>query len=1088
MNYQDLSKIREIEEKLDKIDFALDFNDRKTAREQYSQITTLFKSISFDNAEEKQRLYNNIMLQYQKIEAAAKESITKDQKKASAEKKQQESQPQQEESGFFGGQPYRQESEKDTRPPIKSIEIGEDILKTEDQDTTYRQKSYDKMNAVIDLFVKKEKTLRYGAIIIVILFVGIFLIKNPSIIGFVVAEQSQTTILNDNITQDTSYPLKLVAGPIAFTVSGSVGKNSSFIIMLDDGNESYIILDQAKLNTTGKGESFTSITGLVVDNATENASITESFSTASETISTASETIASIAENITSEEENVTELLPKATLMESEEEIFFQSLCKETCTLTNRTTTPTLRVSIINGSLNLSSYTIVYPKGTKINHPPELLQNFTSFKFLMNENYTIDARDYFSDEDGDIVRLTANKLPNISIRINRSIITIIPQENITGVFNLTIAASDNFSTTTANNITMKIVDNLTETVQIDAIVSIPVQWKKSVQIMNKSPVLAVDIHKEAFNITITRKNDSDEQNISTGDLQIIDEGKVKDISEHEQERKVELMEQDIQVLETKKDLIIEQQRYEDLDKYKEYNDKLVVLQEQLVEEKQQNDLITGNVIGVSSSNGLISRFLDWLFSPAVTGAVVGVNSSEELTLTTDKDSYSLNETVHITVTPAGAEVSMYIFTESENYYLDSLDFTPQETGLHTVSALISYGDKTERLSKEFLVFSPGTTPSTIQPEINLTTMEETPSEGMLSDYIDNQLTQEQNNESATIILPESAVKAADEITLSYQTDAPEAFEYKINDTNKKVIVTSAVHYENILTYVDVPNLRPSQLNLYHYENGQNRPYPIYNYSDKDNDSLIDRIYWITPHLSNQTFEIAITVLNVQSYPVVGGNWTAIFETFGTANMTITAIHNTTYTEFPQDSNETEDDLEFLQLKCGNESIFNKANNTYRNDVWIIKEDDSLISPTNFFSSGQGNTNGNSNQSNGNNSSNSGQGNSNNGQGNGNNGQGRSNANNGQGNNNSNSGQGNSQGNGNNQQVLTPVRMKGIYIEQYNCTNYGTWTAHVLTKGVHNQMITFGNYSAFANNYANNPPIKDIIVFSDGSYGKTKSFI
>jgi len=31
--------------------------------------------------------------------------------------------------------------------------------------------------------------------------------------------------------------------------------------------------------------------------------------------------------------------------------------------------------------------------------------------------------------------------------------------------------------------------------------------------------------------------------------------------------------------------------------------------------------------------------------------------------------------------------------------------------------------------------------------------------------------------------------------------------------------------------------------------------------DTDNDTLIDQVQWITPHLSNQTFEISITVLN-----------------------------------------------------------------------------------------------------------------------------------------------------------------------------------------------------------------------------------
>ncbi|MBW2984913.1 LamG domain-containing protein, partial [Candidatus Woesearchaeota archaeon] len=50
----------------------------------------------------------------------------------------------------------------------------------------------------------------------------------------------------------------------------------------------------------------------------------------------------------------------------------------------------------------------------------------------------------------------------------------------------------------------------------------------------------------------------------------------------------------------------------------------------------------------------------------------------------------------------------------------------------------------------------------------------------------------------------------------------------------------------------------------------------------------------------------ITIINVQSYPMVGGNWTVRFTTDGTANLTITAIDGTGFGA----------DLEFLELKCG----------------------------------------------------------------------------------------------------------------------------------------------------------------------------
>ncbi|MBI3036433.1 hypothetical protein HYY73_01575, partial [Candidatus Woesearchaeota archaeon] len=85
--------------------------------------------------------------------------------------------------------------------------------------------------------------------------------------------------------------------------------------------------------------------------------------------------------------------------------------------------------------------------------------------------------------------------------------------------------------------------------------------------------------------------------------------------------------------------------------------------------------------------------------------------------------------------------------------------------------------------------------------------------------------------------------------------------------------------------------------------------------DSDGNGLIDRLEWIVPSLSNETYEVEITILNVQSYPTVGGNWTVAFNTTSTANLTITAVNGTTYTEIP-DNASTTNDLEFLELKCG----------------------------------------------------------------------------------------------------------------------------------------------------------------------------
>ncbi|HII72776.1 TPA: LamG domain-containing protein, partial [Candidatus Woesearchaeota archaeon] len=65
---------------------------------------------------------------------------------------------------------------------------------------------------------------------------------------------------------------------------------------------------------------------------------------------------------------------------------------------------------------------------------------------------------------------------------------------------------------------------------------------------------------------------------------------------------------------------------------------------------------------------------------------------------------------------------------------------------------------------------------------------------------------------------------------------------------------------------------------------------------------------------------SIEVLNLHSYPPLGGNWTVMFNTTGTANLTISPINGTTWSEFLSDSMNTTDDLEFLSLMCGNTSL------------------------------------------------------------------------------------------------------------------------------------------------------------------------
>ncbi|MBT4334216.1 hypothetical protein HOD61_00130 [archaeon] len=152
-----------------------------------------------------------------------------------------------------------------------------------------------------------------------------------------------------------------------------------------------------------------------------------------------------------------------------------------------------------------------------------------------------------------------------------------------------------------------------------------------------------------------------------------------------------------------------------------------------------------------------------------------------------------------------------------------------------------------------------------------------------------------------------------EIEIEYETPAPTSKETQLTENKKQIVISSDVHYTNILAYTEIENTPLESINLYWIiDNNENFEFEGY---DTDEDGLVDYIEWVVPHLSDQTFELEINILNVQSYPNVGGEWEVQFETMGTADLTISAINGTTW------SNETElEDLKFLTLKCGENSL------------------------------------------------------------------------------------------------------------------------------------------------------------------------
>ena len=134
-------------------------------------------------------------------------------------------------------------------------------------------------------------------------------------------------------------------------------------------------------------------------------------------------------------------------------------------------------------------------------------------------------------------------------------------------------------------------------------------------------------------------------------------------------------------------------------------------------------------------------------------------------------------------------------------------------------------------------------------------------------------------ENTTILLNDST----DNVEVEYYTEAPGKSEKMLSKNAKEVTVSSSTHYTNVTAYATLPvevkdlqsislkwritndslgnsadnmSLTPEELSELSTQGFIFREIPFIAY-DTNNNSLYDKIEWVAPHLSNQTFEIII---------------------------------------------------------------------------------------------------------------------------------------------------------------------------------------------------------------------------------------
>ena len=162
---------------------------------------------------------------------------------------------------------------------------------------------------------------------------------------------------------------------------------------------------------------------------------------------------------------------------------------------------------------------------------------------------------------------------------------------------------------------------------------------------------------------------------------------------------------------------------------------------------------------------------------------------------------------------------------------------------------------------------------------------------------------------------EIEVEEEGDYDVEYVTEAPFAIEKEISQGKEEITIVGPeeIHYTDVLAFKRLSEEVPSEaVTLFWITESGKKEVEVDKY-DLNNNSLIDYIEWVVPSLSNETYELELNILNIQSYPTVGGDWEVRFTTAGTANLTISAANDTAY------GSSVPDDLTPLELRCG-ESI------------------------------------------------------------------------------------------------------------------------------------------------------------------------
>ncbi len=164
---------------------------------------------------------------------------------------------------------------------------------------------------------------------------------------------------------------------------------------------------------------------------------------------------------------------------------------------------------------------------------------------------------------------------------------------------------------------------------------------------------------------------------------------------------------------------------------------------------------------------------------------------------------------------------------------------------------------------------------------------------------------------------------AESLVITYETEAPQLTITEQTADRIALVVSAETHYTAITSFLDVTPFtaaQQSKYELFRTTAGVREPV-VFTTQDMNADGKFDRLVWIVPHLSNQTYELSLSILNPLEYLRDGETWTVFFNTTGTGNLTVFSP-NANWSELFTDTNGRTEEMVLLSMACGNTDLSN----------------------------------------------------------------------------------------------------------------------------------------------------------------------